>query len=71
MIIMSIINPIDLARILFLIEFNISALMGYTGAVFERFFGDFVGVIISTFFLLLWVIIPLFLSTRFFQKKDF
>ena len=71
MIIMSIINPIDLARILFLIEFNISALMGYTGAVFERFFGDFIGVIVSSFFLLLWVIIPLFLSTRFFQKKDF
>jgi Cu-processing system permease protein len=68
---LSIINPIDLARILFLIEFNISALMGYTGAVFERFFGDFLGIFISSFFLILWVIIPLFLSTRFFQKKDF
>lgn len=71
MIAMSIINPIDLARILFLLHFNISALMGYTGAVFERFFGGVVGVIISSFFLLIWMVVPLILSTKIFQKKDF
>jgi len=71
MIVMSVINPIDLARILFILHFNISALMGYTGAVFERFFGSAVGVIISSLFLLLWMIVPLILSTKYFQKKDF
>jgi Cu-processing system permease protein len=71
MIVMSVINPIDLARILFILHFNISALMGYTGAVFERFFGGAVGVIISSLFLLLWMIVPLILSTKYFQKKDF
>ncbi|MDP2366160.1 MAG: ABC transporter permease subunit, partial [Ignavibacteria bacterium] len=71
MIVMSVINPIDLARILFLLHFNISALMGYTGAVFERFFGGMVGVIISSVFLLLWMFVPLILSTKYFQKKDF
>ena len=71
MIVMSVINPIDLARILFLLHFNISALMGYTGAVFERFFGGLVGVILSSAFLILWMIIPLILSTKYFQKKDF
>jgi Cu-processing system permease protein len=45
--------------------------MGYTGAVFERFFGGAFGVIISSVFLLLWMIIPLILSTKYFQKKDF
>lgn len=71
MIVMSVINPIDLARILFLLHFNISALMGYTGAVFERFFGDANGVIFSSVFLLFWMIVPLILSTKYFQKKDF
>ena len=71
MIVMSVINPIDLARILFLLHFNISALMGYTGAVFERFFGDAVGIFISFSFLLLWLLVPLILSTKYFQKKDF
>jgi Cu-processing system permease protein len=68
---LSIINPIDLGRILFLIEFNISALMGYTGAVFQKFFGSSLGVIISIICMFVWILVPLFLSTRFFQRKDF
>jgi Cu-processing system permease protein len=71
MIALSLINPIDLARILFLIEFNFSALMGYTGAVFQNFFGSFFGVLLSAFFLVFWIILPLFFSTKSFLKKDF
>ena len=71
MIALSIINPIDLGRILFLIKFNISALMGYTGAVFQQFFGSSLGIILSIFSLLVWIVIPLSLSTRFFKRKDF
>jgi Cu-processing system permease protein len=71
MIALSIINPIDLGRILFLIKFNISALMGYTGAVFQKFFGRSDGVIISAVCILFWILIPLFFSTRVFRKKDF
>ena len=36
-------NPIDLARILLLLNVDIAALMGYTGAVFERFFRQCIG----------------------------
>jgi Cu-processing system permease protein len=71
MIVLSIINPIDLGRILFLIKFNIAALMGYTGAVFQQFFGGFLGIIVSVVFMLLWILIPLSLSTRLFKRKDF
>ena len=71
MIILSIINPIDLGRILFLIKFNIAALMGYTGAVFQQFFGGLIGIIVSVVFILLWILIPLSLSTRLFRRKDF
>lgn len=71
MIILSVSNPIDLGRILFLIKFNISALMGYTGAVFQQFFGSSLGVIVSFLCMMLWIIIPFFFSIRFFKKKDF
>jgi len=70
MMILSALNPIDLGRILFLMKFDIAALMGYTGAVFQRFFGSSLGVIISVICLLIWIIVPFLLSSRFFKKKD-
>jgi Cu-processing system permease protein len=71
LIILSILNPIDLGRILFLMKFDIAALMGYTGAVFQRFFGSSLGVIISFLCLIIWIFIPLLLTQIFFKKKDF
>lgn len=68
---LSIVNPIDLARLIFLIKFNISALMGYTGTVFQNFFGSVLGIFISIFFLLIWIVMPIILSTKSFSKKDF
>jgi Cu-processing system permease protein len=53
------------------IKFNIAALMGYTGAVSQQFFGGFIGIIISVVFMLLWILIPLSLSTGLFKRKDF
>jgi hypothetical protein len=44
---MSLLNPIDLGRILLLLNLDASALMGFTGAVFERFFGSGTGQAIS------------------------
>ncbi|MGD8748170.1 MAG: ABC transporter permease subunit [Balneolaceae bacterium] len=69
--VLSMLNPIDLARILVLLKFDISALMGYTGAVFNRFFGSNLGVLVSGGCLLLWVLIPLWRSVKLFSKKDF
>ena len=63
-------NPIDLSRITVLLRLDVSALMGYTGAVFKDFFGTTFGFIISLFVLALWVIIPLIISTKKFQTKD-
>jgi len=71
MIILSAMNPIDLGRILFLMKFDIAALMGYTGAIFQRFFGSSLGMIISIACLLFWILVPFFLSNRFFGRKDF
>ncbi len=64
-------NPIDLSRILILLKLDISALLGYTGAVFKSFFGTNLGLITSLVILLIWVIVPVFLIHRKALKKDF
>lgn len=63
-------NPIGLSRILVLLKMDVSAMMGYTGAVFRDFFGTGTGIIISVLVLLLWVVIPGWLSVRKFNHKD-
>jgi len=67
----SMFNPIDLSRILILLKLDISALLGYTGAVFQKFFGTSQGLIISVFVLSLWVIISTYNIFRISKKKDF
>ena len=37
---LTLLNPVDLGRVLLLLRLDTAALMGYTGAVFERFFGS-------------------------------
>lgn len=64
-------NPIDLSRVLILLKLDIAALLGYTGAVFQKFFGNFSGLLVSFFTLLFWILIPLFLVKRKAAKKDF
>ena len=66
----SALNPIDLSRIMILLKMDISALMGYTGAVFKDFFGSQSGLAITAVILLAWIIIPLMLSVRKFKRKD-
>jgi Cu-processing system permease protein len=64
-------NPIDLARVLILLRLDVSALMGYTGAVFERFFGSTGGAVLASLALVMWTGVPLLLGARRFQRKDF
>ena len=66
----SALNPIDLSRILILLKMDISALMGYTGAIFKNFFGTQTGVLLSFFVLITWVVLPAWLSLRKFNRKD-
>lgn len=64
-------NPVDLSRILILLKLDISALLGYTGAVFQKFFGTNLGFLISFGMLCLWVVVPISLFLRKSKKKDF
>jgi Cu-processing system permease protein len=64
-------NPIDLSRTLILLKLDISALLGYTGAVFKQFFGTNFGLFISFGMLVLWVVFPLMRIIFKSKRKDF
>lgn len=71
MLVAMIANPIDLARLLLLFQFDVAALMGYTGAVFQRFFAGTLGVVIAATALLGWATLPAIAGGRLFHRKDF
>ncbi|MEC3905883.1 ABC transporter permease [Tamlana sp. 2201CG12-4] len=64
-------NPIDLSRTLILLKLDISALLGYTGAIFKKFFGTNFGLVISFAMLFIWVILPVIKIVFKAKKKDF
>ena len=64
-------NPIDLSRTLILLKLDISALLGYTGAVFKQFFGTNQGLIVSMLMLILWTVLPIWRLLSKSKKKDF
>lgn len=70
MVVVTALSPVDLARILMLLYLDVSAMMGYTGAVFKEFFGTSFGLLISIILLCLWAFIPFLISLRKFKLKD-
>lgn len=67
---LSALNPIDLGRIFIMLKMDISALMGYTGALYKDFFGSGTGIFFTAGIMLLWIILPLWLAVRKFRRKD-
>ncbi len=63
-------NPIDLARIFIILQLDVSAMLGYTGAIFKDFFGTGLGTAIGFLLLSLWAVIPYVISLRLFIRKD-
>jgi len=68
---LSILNPVDLGRILFLLNFDISALMGYTGALFQKFFSGNAGILVSSASLCIWSALLILWGLKSFDGKDF
>jgi Cu-processing system permease protein len=66
----SALNPVDLSRVLMLLKMDISAMMGVTSAVFKNVFGTGIGMAFAMGIMLLWIILPLWLSVRWFNRKD-
>ena len=69
--VMTLFNPIDLSRVLIMLKLDISALMGYTGAVFNKFLGTRIGMIVALCSLFFWVILPVFMFVRKAERKDY
>ena len=67
---LSALNPIDLGRIFIMLKMDVSALMGYTGALYKDFFGSATGILFTCGILLLWILVPLWLAVKKFNKKD-
>jgi Cu-processing system permease protein len=63
-------NPVGLSRIFVLLQLNISAMLGYAGAVFQKSFGSGGGMILSMAILVIWASLPFIISLIKFNKKD-
>lgn len=63
-------NPIDLSRISVLLKLDLTAMLGYTGALYRETFQNTGGVLMSMFCLLMWITTPFMISIIKFKKKD-
>lgn len=68
---LTLLNPIDLSRVLVLLQLDTAALLGYTGALFGKFLGSAGGMALALVALLAWVVVPTLLGLRAFKAKDF
>lgn len=69
--ILTILNPVDLGRILLVLSADESAMMGFTGALYNQFFGSVLGSWISGGLLITWILIPIAWGLSIFKRKDF
>ena len=71
LLVLTLLNPLDLGRVLLLLDLDVAALMGYTGAVFHHFLGGPLGLAVAGAALLAWIAGPLAAGARRFARKDF
>ncbi len=70
-ILLTLLNPIDLSRVFVMLQLDISSLLGYSGAVFQKFFGTTAGIAVSLGAMGTWILSPLLLIIRMSNRKDF
>jgi len=68
---LTLLNPVVISRIMIILNLDLSALLGYTGATFLKFFGSSFGLIITIISLVLWAVVPVFFANKKFKRKDF
>jgi len=64
-------NPVDLARVMLLLQLDAASLMGATASVFLRAFAGPAGLAIALLGLSLWALVPGILALRAFRRRDF
>jgi Cu-processing system permease protein len=68
---LSFLNPLDLVRLLMLLQFDVAALMSYTGVLLSEAFSGVTGVLWIVAALLFWTIVPGWMGYRAFRDRDF
>ncbi|MBL9208993.1 MAG: ABC transporter permease subunit [Opitutaceae bacterium] len=63
-------NPIDLGRVLVLLQMDVSALMGYTGAMLKDLLGSGTGIGFAVLVLGSWIAAPVLAALWIFRRKD-
>lgn len=63
-------NPIDIGRVLVLLQMDVSALMGYTGALLKEQLGTGPGILFAAGTLVVWLAVPMVLVLHFFRRKN-
>ncbi len=63
-------NPISMGRVVVLLQMDVSAMMGYTGAMMKELLGTAAGIGSASAILIVWTILPLMLANRMFRRKD-
>lgn len=69
-IVLTALNPIDLARISVLLQLDMTAMLGYTGALFRETFHTSIGIVLTILSLIVWIIMPFMISVIKFKNKD-
>jgi Cu-processing system permease protein len=63
-------NPVALARVLVLLQMDVSALMGYTGAMMKELLGTGSGLAFAGLILTAWIAAPVAAAVWVFRRKD-
>jgi Cu-processing system permease protein len=64
-------NPVDLVRIIILLQMDVGTLMGFSAAFFQKYLGTGLGFVYAVSILLAWVFISAWMGLKSFTKKDF
>lgn len=68
---LSVLNPLDLARLLVLLRLDIAALLGFTGALFKEFLGSARGLAAALAVLSAWATALILFGARAYTRRDF
>ncbi len=68
---LSLANPIDLARVMLVLRFDIAALMGASAASLQQTLGGIGGTALALAGLAAWMLIPGLVALRAFKRRDF
>jgi len=63
-------NPVDLGRVFIMLQMDVSALMGASGAIVKNFFESNTGLVLTLGIMMAWIVAPLYFAVRAFKRKD-